>query len=154
MFQKKIIAFLKLVLGIFIICVAAGIVSSKVISLKISQKIAEKHELEKKKKTTLFFYNSIGATPAFSTHKELSFTENEKYTIEVGYTKTRRGAEKIIDKLNLYGFPVFMTPVQLKNSKVAYKIRMGLFVTKDKAKDAGNLLAERTKYKGKIKILN
>ncbi|MDB2447131.1 SPOR domain-containing protein [bacterium] len=139
--------------GILIVCAAVGVASSKLISHKLSQKIAAKQKAATKE-APLFFYNGIGATPAFAESKEIEFDTSRKFTIEVGYTKTRRSAEKIIDKLNLSGFPVFMTPVQLRSGKVAYKIRMGLFVDKENAVTATAVLRQRTKYKGKLIALN
>jgi cell division septation protein DedD len=144
----------KLLCGILIVFTAAGLVSSKIISTKITKRLAEKKIEASKKEPPLFFYNSIGATPAFSTPKEIKFDSTPKFTVEVGYTKTRSGAERVIDKLNLSGFPVFMTPIQLKTGKVVYKIRMGLFSDKENAANAKYVLRERTKYKGRLVALN
>lgn len=149
---SNLLSFIKILAAVLIVCTAAGLVSSKIISHKLSKKLEEEKRSEVAKPQ--FFYNSIGATPALTTAKKLDFDVSQKYTIEVGYTKTRKGAEKVVDKLNQSGFPVFMTPVQLKSGRVAYKIRMGLFIDKKYASEASKTLQERTKYTGKLIALN
>lgn len=152
--KQNLLNFAKAMLALFIVCAVGGAVSSKYISYKLNEKIKARTAQAKKPPKKLFFYNSIGATPALSESKEIKFDTAKKFTIEVGYTKTRKGAAKVVDKLNLNGFPVFMTPVQLKSGRVIYKIRMGLFADSKKAKLATNVLRSRTKYKGKLVALN
>jgi cell division septation protein DedD len=152
--KHNLLNLVKAMLALFVVCAAAGTVSSKYISHKLNEKIKERRTADKNPPEKLFFYNSIGATPALENSKEIKFDKSKKFTIEVGYTKTRRGAAKVVDRLNLNGFPVFMTPVQLKNGRVIYKVRMGLFADSRKAKLASSVLRKRTKYKGKLVSLN
>ena len=151
--RQKLISLGKILCGTLLVFTLAGLVSTKIISLKLSQKIAEKRR-KPASEIPLFFYNSIGATPALQPSKDVKFNSAQKFTVEVGYTRTRSAAEKVIDRLNQSGFPIFMTPVQLKNGKVAYKIRMGLFTNQQNAKNATIVLRERTKYKGRLIALN
>lgn len=120
--------------------------------MRVNKKF-EKAKAEPKPATSLFFYNSIGATPAFAQSRDINFQTSEKFTVEIGYTRTKKAAEQIVDRLNQSGFPIFMTPVQLKSKRVAYKLRMGLFANKKNAVQANHILSERTKYKGKVTVL-
>lgn len=138
--------------AVLLIFATLGLVFSFIVSKKLND--VAKLSSTGENQPPLFFYDKIGSTPSFQNASKLDFDPVAKYTVEIGYSKSRRGAEKTIDRLNAMGFPGFLTPVQLKTGKVIYRVRMGIFVNKEQAKIASNTLEDRTKFKGKLIALN
>jgi hypothetical protein len=75
---------------------------------------------------------------------------SERYTIELGISKSKENAEKILDSLAEKGFTAFYTPVQRQDGTVIFRLRFGLF--EDEAEATQNVAKISTvlPFKGRV----
>ena len=130
-----------------------------------------------------FFYDSIGRTPlAVNSHTKIPSlsaiswilsspdqgyfthqssdditedkTGSQKYTVSVGYVRNQKDLTNIIDELNSKGLPAASTLINDFEHDQIHRIDMGLYLTKKEAKQALDILSNRTSYKGMIVTLH
>jgi hypothetical protein len=77
-------------------------------------------------------------------------TSSERYTIELGISKSKENAEKILDSLAAKGFIAFYTPVQRQDGSVIFRLRFGLF--EDEAEATQNIakISSMLPFKGRV----
>lgn len=112
-----------------------------------------------------FYYDKIGASPSTRApshiipiisslgqffNQESADQTKHKFTVLVGHTKTVKTADSVIDELNLSGLPAYKAPFTLESGEKVFRVSMGLFVSKEEAKEAMKVLAKRTSYEGQV----
>ena len=109
-----------------------------------------------------FFYNSIGYTPTVSTTTPLltGAADNspppttarayQKFTVVVGHATTQKDVRIVVDQLNQAGLPTVVTPTTTDSGKQLLRISMGQFSSHQEARQAINILQQRTAYEGSV----
>ena len=81
--------------------------------------------------------NASRPIKAMSAQANSPFTK--RYTLQVGSFMEQSSAQKIVSRLVGKGYPAYLSKIQLPAQDVRYRVRVGAFGDKDKAK----ILAER-----------
>ena len=95
-------------------------------------------------------YTAIGTAVKATAGNQDSETSSQKFTVDLGATKSRETAEKILETLSEQGLQAYYTPVQRQNGSVAFRVRVGLYKTEDEASKSVEKIAKSTPYTGKI----
>ncbi len=75
---------------------------------------------------------------------------SERYTIELGISKSKENAEKILDSLAEKGFTAFYTPVQRQDGTVIFRLRFGLFEDEAEATQNVSKISTVLPFKGRV----
>ena len=98
------------------------------------------------------FYSNVGSTPASqATAEQDSSNVLKKYTVEILTTRKKSKAESIIKKLAEHDIDSFYIPLQ-NGAEVIYRVRVGLFQSKQKAEKVAKVITKKSGLKTSIKI--
>lgn len=101
--------------------------------------------------TNHLFYKSIGKTTANVNARNLTKRSkiSNKYTLEFKVFNQSRAAEEFVDSLNHRGIEAYYTPFQ-RNGKVIFRVRRGVFSSKQTAEKAAIALRQKSKVNSRV----
>ncbi|MEI8026997.1 MAG: SPOR domain-containing protein [Pseudomonadota bacterium] len=119
-----------LAIALVIMSLSGILIASKQITL-VSAKSTK--PMSKKTSSSTLPYDSIGNASKSIGSAEETPSPSDKFTVDLGATKSRENAEKILESLAQKGIQGFYTPVQRENGSLAFRVRVGLYRTEEEA---------------------
>ncbi len=106
--------------------------------------------ISKKISTSTLPYDSIGNASKTIASAEENLSPSDKFTVDLGATKSRENAEKILESLAQKGIQGFYTPFQKENGSLAFRVRVGLYKTEEEAVESSKKITSATPFTGNV----
>ena len=106
--------------------------------------------ISKKISTSTLPYDAIGNASKSNASVEETQSPSDKFTVDLGATKSRENAEKILESLAQKGIQGFYTPFQRENGSLAFRVRVGLYRTEEEAAENAKKITSATPFTGNV----
>ncbi len=136
-----------LAVALIFMSLAGILIASKQVTLVTTKSAKQK---SKKSSPSSLPYDSIGNASKAIAPAEDAQSPSDKFTVDLGATKSRENAEKILENLAQKGIQGFYTPVQRENGSLAFRVRVGLYMTEEEAAQSAKKITSVTPFTGNV----